>query len=156
MSRFMLVVVLVVVAILTAVSSYAQSTPIGTVDTALKLFGKNHQVAVDRYDDPQVDGVSCYVSRAISGGITGSLGLAEDPSRFSIACRAVKDKLTLQDSVKKPGAQLVFSEKTSIFFKETRISRVFDAEKNVLVYLVWSTKLIDGSPFNSVTAVPVM
>ena len=109
---------------------------------------------VDRYDDPKVDGVSCYLSRAETGGVKGSLGLATDPNRFSIACRAT-GKVTVKGEL--PDNEVVFDESTSFFFKEMRISRILDREKKVLVYLVWSTQSVgtEGSPFNSVTAVPL-
>jgi len=128
-------------------------TTIGHVNTTFRLTGSD-QIVVDRYDDPRVDGVSCYVSRAETGGIKGALGLATDPSRFSIACRAT-GPVTLKGKV--PDNEVVFGEKMSAFFKEIRVSRLFDREKNVLVYLVWSTISLgtNGSAFNSVTAVPL-
>ena len=101
-----------------------------------------------------MDGVSCYVSRAETGGVTGSLGLATDPNRFSIACRAT-GPVALRGTV--PDNEVVFGEKASPFFKEIRVSRLFDKQKQVLVYLVWSTFSLgtDGSAYNSVTAVPL-
>jgi CreA protein len=127
---------------------------IGSVDTTFRLLGRNDRVVVDRYDDPRVDGVSCYVSRAETGGVYGSLGLATDPNRFSIACRAT-GPVTVRGQL--PDNEVVFGEKASPFFKEIRVSRLYDAEKRVLVYLVWSTVSLarGGSAFNSVTAVPL-
>lgn len=127
---------------------------IGQVDTTFRFVGRNDRVVVDRYDDPRVDGVSCYVSRAETGGVGGSLGLATDPNRFSIACRAV-GPVALRGKI--PDNEIVFGEKMSAFFKEVRVSRLYDREKDVLVYLVWSTLSIgtNGSAFNSVTAVPL-
>lgn len=134
-------------------SGSANAEVIGSVDTTFRLLGANDRVKVERFDDPKVENASCYVSYAETGGVTGSLGLAEDPSRFSIACRAT-GPVRLLGKVG-PEFEEVFSRNTSILFKEMRVSRLLDAEKNVLVYLVWSTKLIDGSPFNSVTAIPL-
>ena len=130
------------------------SKRIGTVDTTFRLLGRNDRIAVDRYDDPRVDGVSCYLSRAETGGVKGSLGLATDPNRFSIACRAT-GPVTLRDEV--PDSEVVFDERASFFFKEVRVSRLFDREKRVLIYLVWSTITLgaEGSACNSVTAVPL-
>ncbi len=127
---------------------------IGTVNTTFRVLGRNDRIVVDRYDDPKVDGVSCYVSRAETGGVKGSLGLATDPNRFSIACRAT-GPVTLRGTL--PDNEVVFGEKASVFFKEVRVSRLFDAQKQVLVYLVWSTLSVGagGSAFNSVTAVPI-
>jgi CreA protein len=128
---------------------------IGAVSTTFRLMSPNDKVVIERYDDPKVENVSCYLSRAETGGWSGAMGLAEDPSRFSIACRAV-GPVTMKGKIPtdKKG-EVVFSEDTSIMFKELRISRFHDTQKNVLVYLVWSTKLIDGSPYNSISVVPL-
>jgi CreA protein len=127
---------------------------IGQVDTTFRIVGRNDRVVVDRYDDPRVDGVSCYVSRAETGGVAGSFGLATDPNRFSIACRAV-GPVTLRGKI--PDNEIVFGERMSAFFKEVRVSRLYDRDKEVLVYLVWSTYSLgrDGAAYNSVTAVPL-
>jgi len=129
-------------------------TRIGKVDTTFKLLGRNDQIVVDRYDDPRVDGVSCYMSRAQTGGIKGSLGLATDPSRFSIACRAT-GRVTIRGTL--PDNEIVFGASANWLFKEIRVSRLWDPEKHVLVYLVWSTQALtpEGSPYNAITAVPV-
>ena len=128
---------------------------VGEVSTTFRVVGPNDKVVVDRFDDPKVENASCYVSRAETGGLSGWVGLAEDPSRFSIACRATGPVRILGEINKTKKGEVVFSEDTSVLFKEMRVSRFYDAEKNVLVYLVWSTKLIDGSPFNRVTAIPL-
>jgi CreA protein len=135
-------------------ASADESKRIGTVDTTFKLLGRNDRIAVDRYDDPLVDGVSCYVSRAETGGVKGSLGLARDPSRYSIACRAT-GPVHIHEPL--PANQVVFTERASLFFKSVRVTRLYDAEKHVLLYLVWSTETLtpEGSPYNSITAVPL-
>lgn len=129
-------------------------TRIGTVDTTFRFVGRNDRIVVDRYDDPRVDGVSCYVSRAETGGMKGTFGLATDPNRFSIACRAT-GPVSLRGKI--PDNEVVFDARMSPLFKEVRISRLYDTEKQVLVYLVWSTITMStgGSAFNSVTAVPL-
>ena len=104
-------------------------------------------------DDPQVDGVACYYTVPSKGGIKGTLGLAEEVSDISLACRQYgaikfKDKFAQGDTV--------FSERRSFFFKHMQIVRGCDAKRNVLVYMVYSDKLIDGSPKNSTSSVPVM
>jgi CreA protein len=130
----------------------ARAETLGSVDTAFKLIGPDHKIVVEAYDDPKVDGVTCYISRAKTGGVSGALGLAEDKAEASIACRQIG---TI--SFKKPLAQQeeVFSESLSILFKKLRIIRIVDKNRNALVYLTYSDKLVDGSPKNSVTAVPV-
>jgi CreA protein len=143
-----------ILALLTVSPALAQER-VGEVSTTFRVVGPNDKVVIDRFDDPKVENASCYVSRAETGGLSGWVGLAEDPSRFSIACRATGPvRITGEINRSKKG-EVVFSEDTSVLFKEMRVSRFYDADKNVLVYLVWSTKLIDGSPYNSVTAIPV-
>jgi len=132
--------------------SGARAETVGAVDTAFKLSGRNHQIVVEAFDDPKVKGVSCYVSRARTGGVKGSLGLAEDTSDASVACRQVGE-ISLLEALKQQ--EEVFSERSSILFKKVRIVRIADARRNTLVYLVYSDRLIDGSPQNNVTAVPL-
>jgi CreA protein len=129
-------------------------TRIGDVSTTFKLLGRNDRIVVDRYDDPKVDGVSCYMSRAEKGGIAGSFGLATDPSRFSIACRATGPVIV---NSKLPDKEIVFGASANWLFKEIRVTRLVDRQKNVLVYLVWSTQALtpEGSPYNSISAVPI-
>ena len=130
----------------------ADAEKIGTVDTAFQWIGRDHDIIVEACDDPLVAGVTCYVSRARTGGIKGTLGLAEDRAEASIACRQV-GPITFAQPLR--SQQEVFSERTSLLFKRLRVVRMVDARRNTLVYLTYSEKLIDGSPQNSITAVPV-
>ena len=130
----------------------ASAETIGDVSTTFKLLSPNDKVVVDVFDDPVVDGVSCYLSHAKTGGYAGALGLAEDTSDAAVACRQVgpisfKEKIDKQDEV--------FNARSSFLFKHVRVVRMVDVKRNTLVYLVYSDKIIDGSPKNSVTAVPV-
>src|SRR5882757_1059614 len=127
-------------------------TRIDAINTSFRWLGPNDKIVVDRYDDPKVPNVSCYLSRAETGGVKGGFGLAEDPSRFSIACRAV-GPITIPPGL--PRRETIGFAQASLFFKSFQIHRSVDAEKNVLVYTVISTKLINGSPFNSISVVPV-
>jgi len=126
-------------------------TPIDSINTNFRLLGPDDKVIVERYDDPRVGNVSCYMSRAETGGIKGGLGFAEDPSRFSIACRAV-GPVTMPPAM--PRSEIIAFAQASLFFKTFQIHRSLDPEKHVLVYTVVSTKLINGSPFNSISVVP--
>jgi len=137
---------------LAAVIAAAQAEPIGSVDTVFKLIGPDHKIVVDAYDDPKVAGITCYVSRAKTGGIKGALGVAEDKSDASIACRQVGPI-----SVPKPlpEQEEVFNERISLVFKKLRIVRMVDRKRNTLVYLTYSDRLIEGSPQNAITAVAV-
>lgn len=130
----------------------AHAEKIGDVSTAFQWLGPNHKVVIEAYDDPRVAGVTCYISRAKTGGISGALGLAEDRAEASIACRQV-GPLEFKQAL--PKQEEVFHERMSILFKRLRVVRMVDSARNTLVYLTYSDKLIDGSPQNSVTAVPV-
>ncbi len=130
----------------------AVAQQIGAVDTVFKWIGPDHKIVVEAYEDPRVTGVTCYVSRAKTGGIKGAFGLAEDKSEASIACRQTGPVSFVGPLVKQ---EEVFSERQSILFKRLRIVRMVDAPRNTLVYLTYSDRLIEGSPTNSVTAVAV-
>ena len=140
-------------AILLATSSVALAERVGCVTTEWKLIGANHKVCVESFNDPKVPGITCHVSQARTGGVSGSLGLAQDPSQFSLACRQT-GPITLPDKL--PKEATVFAEDTSILFKETRVVRLWDEANRTLVYLAISRKLINGAPANSISTVPVM
>lgn len=131
----------------------ARAEEVGCVTTAWKLLGANHKVCVEAFHDPKVPGVTCHVSQARTGGVSGSLGLAQDPSQFSLACRQTGP---ISLPARMPKEETVFSEDTSILFKETRILRLWDEKNRTLVYLAISRKLIEGAPANSISTVPVM
>ena len=129
-----------------------RAEPIGEVDTVFKLIGPDHKIVVDAHDDPKVSGVTCYVSRAKTGGIKGALGVAEDKSEASIDCQQV-GPITFTGPL--PTQEEVFSERISLVFKKIRVVRMVDKTRNTLVYLTYSDRLIEGSPQNSVTAVAI-
>jgi CreA protein len=124
------------------------------ISTTFRLLGANDKVCVSAFDDPKVSGVACHISQARTGGVKGTLGLAEDPSRFSIACRQVGPISV--DIAKLPAEESVYSERTSVFFKHTHVYRVVDKQRNTLVYVAISDKIIEGSPQNSISTVPIM
>jgi CreA protein len=126
---------------------------IGSVTTTFKILGANHRIVVEAFDDPKVNGVSCHLSRAKTGGIKGSLGLAEDRADASIACRQV-GPVTFKDRLKQ--GEEVFSKRTSLVFKTMQVVRFYDKKRNTLIYLVYSDRVIEGSPKNSLSTVPIM
>ena len=136
-----------------AFSAGTSAEEIGSVDTDFKLIGPDHKVVVEAFDDPIVDGVSCYVSRAKTGGLKGAVGLAKDPSRFSIACRQV-GPIKFRQRLRKQ--EEVFTESASFIFKKVRVVRIVDERRNALTYLTYSDKIIEGSPDNAITAVAVL
>lgn len=137
---------------LLAIPAAAGAEEIGEVDTAFKLIGANHRIVVEAFDDPKVEGVACFLSRAKTGGISGSLGLAEDTSDASIACRQVGPIRFLEPM---RAGEEVFRQRTSIVFKTLQVVRFWDPKRATLVYLTYSDKMIDGSPKNAISAVAV-
>ena len=142
-----------IIAAAAVISMVHAQTRITAISTQFRWLGPNDKIVVERYDDPKVPNVSCYMSRASTGGVKGGLGFAEDPSRFSIACRAVGP---IEFPAALPKLEVIGFASASVFFKTFRIYRAVDAEKKVLVYTVVSTKLINGSPFNSISVVPAL
>ena len=130
----------------------AQAQRIGEVDTVFKFIGPDHKIVVDAYDDPKVAGVTCYVSLAKTGGISGGLGLAEDTADASIACRQVGPISIAQPL---PEQEDMFTQRISLVFKKLRVVRMVDVQRNALVYLTYSDRVIEGSPKNSISVVPV-
>ncbi|MBF0183945.1 MAG: CreA family protein [Magnetococcales bacterium] len=126
---------------------------IGSVDTNFQLLARDDDIVIEAFDDPKVAGVTCHLSRARRGGVKGSLGLAEDTSDASIACRQIGP---IRMDEKMQDKEVVFSQKTSLLFKKMQVVRFLDKKRNVLVYLVYSDKLVDGSPKNSISSVPIM
>ena len=137
-----------------ALSGPAKADDIGCISTTFNLLSPNDKVCVSDFDDPKVSGVTCHISQARKGGWGQPLGLNEDPSNFSVACRQT-GPINIE-LAKLPENEEVFSEKTSIFFKATRIYRLPDKKHNTLVYLAVSSKLVNGSPANSISTVPIM
>jgi CreA protein len=132
----------------------AHADDLGCISTTFRALSPNDKVCVSAFEDPLVPGVACHISQARKGGWGQPLGLNEDPSNFSVSCRQVGpidvDLSKLEDK------QEVFSQKTSIFFKTTRIYRLVDKQRNTLVYVAISTKIINGSPANAISTVPIM
>ena len=137
-----------------AASGAARADDLACVSTTFNLLSPNDKVCISDFEDPKVAGVVCHISQARKGGWGQALGLNEDPSNFSVACRQIGPIAV--DLAKLPQSEEAFSERTSIFFKATRIYRLVDKKHNTLVYLAVSSKLINGSPANSISTVPIM
>ncbi|MBX7200911.1 MAG: CreA family protein [Rhodospirillaceae bacterium] len=140
-------------AVLTAAAS-ARAEDVGCVSTTFRMLGlANDKICVDSFKDPKVDGVVCHVSRAKTGGISGAVGLAEDTSDASIACRQV-GPITIKKDLK--DGEDVFKESRSWLFKKLQVVRFYDRPNNTLVYLSYSDKIVEGSPKNAISTVPIM
>jgi CreA protein len=137
---------------LLAIPLITHAENVGCVTTSWKLLGANHKVCVEAFTDPKIPGVTCHVSQARTGGISGAIGMAQDPSQFSLACLQT-GAINLPKDL--PAEEEVFSENTSLLFKETRVMRLRDDAHNTLIYLAISRKLIDGAPANSISTVPM-
>ncbi len=142
----------IALACLAGAAGLARAEAIGEVDTVFKWIGPDHKIVVEAYDDPKVAGVTCYVSRAKTGGIKGGLGLAEDKAEASIACAQVGP---IRIDKPLPKQEDMFTERISLVFKKLRVVRMVDPKRNALVYLTYSDRVIEGSPQNSVGVVPV-
>jgi CreA protein len=140
--------------LLLAATGTARADDIGCISTTFNLLSPDDKVCVSDFEDPEVPGVVCDISQARKGGWGQPLGLNEDPSNFAVSCRQV-GPIDL-DIAKLKNKEEVFTQRTSIFFKATRIYRLIDKKHNTLVYLAVSSKLVEGSPANSVSAVPIM
>jgi CreA protein len=145
---------LAAVALLVAYSGAARADDLPCVSTTFNLMSPNDKVCISDFDDPEVPGVTCFISQARTGGWGQPFGLNEDPSNFSVSCRQLGPITT--DISKLPSKEEAFTEKTSIFFKRTRIYRIPDVKRNALIYLAVSSKIINGSPANAISVVPIM
>lgn len=141
---------LLVVASVLAFSAHAEE--IANVSTSFNLLGSNDRITIEAFDDPRIPGVACHLSRAVKGGAMADIGLSNDPSNSSIACRQV-GPIAMPANL--PKNEAVFEAKQSPFFKTMHVVRFFDTKRNVLIYLVYSDKLIEGSRKNSISTVPV-
>ena len=141
-------------ALFLATTGIARAEDLACVSTTFNLLSPNDKVCVSDFEDPKVPGVVCFVSQARKGGWGQPLGLNEDPSNFSVACRQL-GPITVDISTL-PESEEAFSEKTSILFKATRIYRLPDKKHNTLIYLAISSKIVNGSPANAISTVPIM
>jgi len=147
---------LVLLLILCAMNT-ARAELIGSVSTKFKLLGANDKIVIEAFDDPDIPGATCYLSRAKTGGMSGAVGIAEDTSDASIACRQI-GPIKLPEKVKngEENGTEVFKKSTSLLFKTMQVVRFYDAKRNVLVYLTYSDRIIEGSPKNSISIIPVV
>ncbi|MBF6571383.1 MAG: CreA family protein [Candidatus Binataceae bacterium] len=123
---------------------------VGSVNTEFKLIGPDHKIVIESYDDPKIDGITVFISKSQKGGIKGALGLAEDTSDASVAVRQtgpIKVKEAFENG------EDVFTEQRSGLFKRLHVSRFWDAPHRSFVYVVWTDRIINGSPQNSISAV---
>ena len=140
--------------LLTMMPSFAFAEEIGSVSYRFKWVGPNDKIEVEAFDDPGVAGVTCYIARARTGGLKGAFGVAEDPAQASISCQQIGpiDQVRLEN-LKSPHE--VFSERASLIFKTTQVVRFWDPKRRALIYLAYTDRVIDGSPQNSISVVPV-
>lgn len=137
-------------------STLAQAEVVGSVNTEFKVLGPDHKIMIEVFDDPDIANVTCYISRAKTGGIKGGLGLAEDTANADISCQQV-GPVTIPATIK-PGSNngaTVFRKRTSLIFKSLQVVRFYDNKRNTLIYLAYSDKLISGSPKNMLSTVPI-
>ena len=138
--------------LLAATSAGAEE--IGQVSTTFKFVGANDKIVIEAFDDPDINGATCYVSRAKTGGVKGAIGVAEDTSDASISCRQT-GPITLPERVVsgKDDGKEVFKKSSSLLFKKMQVVRFFDKKRSTLVYLTYSDRIIEGSPKNSISTI---
>ena len=141
--------------ILQQATSHAADEPdlIFKRSTVFKLVTPNDKLATYGVDDPEVEGVACHFTVPERGGLTGWIGIAEEVSDISLACRQTGP---IRFKKKFAQGEDMFRQRRSLFFKKMQIVRGCDVKRNVLVYMVYSDKLIEGSPKNSTSSVPLM
>ena len=142
----------VLLVLATAVSS-SSAERIGSVDTVFKLLGPDHKIVIEAFDDPAIDGVTCHLSRAKTGGLKGAMGMAEDPTYPSVSCRQI-GPIRIRGEIE--DGDEVFTKRTSLVFKELHVVRFFDRRRQVLVYLAYSDRVIEGSARSAISTVPIM
>ena len=138
---------------LMAACATVRAEMIGSVDTTFRMVGENDKIEIEAFDDPKIEGVTCHLSRAVTGGVGKFIGTSVDTSDASIACRQIGPIRITEPLI---DGEKVFSERRSVIFKTLQVARFCDRKRNTLVYLVYSTKVIEGSPKNSLSTVPMM
>jgi CreA protein len=143
--------------LLLACGNAALADMIGSVDTEFKLIGPDNKIVIEAFDDPEVAGVTCYISRAKTGGVSGAAGVAEDTSDASLSCHQT-GPVNLDPKIKSGDrdGENVFKKRTSLIFKSMQVVRFYDKNRNTLVYMVYSDRVLKGSPKNSTSAVPIL
>jgi len=152
MTRAILTVLALLVAL--PVAQPAAAEEIGSVGYRFKWLGPNDKIVVEAFDDPDLSGITCYLARARTGGLKGMVGLAEDPPYASISCHQV-GPVDAEKAEKLKSPHEVFSERASLIFKTTQVVRFYDPKRRALVYLTYTDRVIEGSPQNSISVVPV-
>jgi len=154
-------ILMMVALVMASAATAVRAEEIGSVSTVWKMLGPDHKIVVEAFDDPDIPNVSCWISRAKTGGIKGAVGLAEDPSYGSVACRqrgpielSAEMKQRLVDETE-DGGEKVFKTRTSAIFKTLQVTRMYDPKRNTLIYLVWSDKVIEGSPRSGISVIAI-
>jgi len=136
--------------VMTVSASYAEE--VGSVDTKFKVLGPDHKIVIEAFDDPKIEGITCYLSRSKKGGLKGMVGLAEETSDAALSCRQVGPIRQVGDL--KEGER-VFSESRSLIFKKLQVVRFFDKKRQTYIYLAYSDRLIEGSPQHAISTVSI-
>ncbi len=127
--------------------------PVGEVSTVFKFLTPNDKIKIAAFEDPKIEGITCFISRAVTGGLKGAFGLAEDTSDASISCHQTGVIKFLKPIEAGKDGEEVFNERRSLIFKELHVTRFYDKKSKTFIYLTWSDRIIEGSPKNSITTV---
>lgn len=144
---------LIVSFLMLSMAANAHARDIGAVTTAIKILGPNHRIVVTAFDDPKIKGITCYIARPRTGGIKGGLGLAEDPSLASVSCVQTGPVSYTEEIEADENGEEVFDESRSLIFKSLSVNRLYDPANGSLVYVVRTTRIIEGAPTTSISVV---
>ena len=150
--RLIFLLTVLVLSVSLTLTHSALARELGKVDTRFRPLSPDDTIRVEVFEDPKIEGVVCYLSRAQVGGYGGALGISEDTSDASIDCRQT-GPARVTDSLEE--GERVFRERRSLIFKSMKVVRFCDEPNNTVVYLVYSERVIEGSPKNSISAVPL-
>lgn len=143
-----------IIATLLFLSACGGSDKIGEVNTKFNFFSPSDTIVVEAFNDPDIDGITCYLSRAKTGGMQGMVGIAEDTADGAISCVKTQVLSSIdRDMLESKNGDKVFKQSTSLMFKSMQVIRSFDKQRNVVTYLVYSDRIIEGSPNNAISAV---
>lgn len=134
------------------VVSVSHAEEVGSVDTKFKMLGPDHKIVIEAFDDPKIEGITCYLSRSKKGGLKGMVGLAEETSDAALSCRQVGP---IHQTGELKEGERVFSESRSLVFKKLQVVRFFDKKRQTYIYLAYSDRVIEGSPQNAISTVPI-
>lgn len=141
--------IIVIGGLIIITSHPAKPDELSCVTTYAQAIGKDYKICLDKFEDPGIKNIVCYISHAVAGGIGGKLGIASDPSDFSISCNQIGPVIINDLS----NSEEILIMKSSVLFKDMRVSRIYDKNTNILIYLLYNINKLNNAPDNSISTV---